>query len=111
MACDCDTVCPGAGQCGCLEIIKPDGSTHCCCDCSPDPIFLALEPEDEVAFSVRNRELAELAEHVHRVTGAELLIPVTELRKPITTTIERTSFPDAVQRLGLVLAESGDSAY
>jgi hypothetical protein len=112
MACTCDDVCPSAAQCGCLEIIKPDGS-HCCCDCSDIPITLPikLKAEDQVAISVRNHELVDFAEYVHRVTGEELLIPVTQLRKRVTMNVARTSFADAVRQLGLVVADADDSAY
>jgi len=69
---------------------------------------LKLKPEDQINLSVRNNELGEVAEFVHKVTETEVLIPVSALRKSVNVTLEDVTFADALKELGLVIAPSQD---
>jgi hypothetical protein len=62
MACDCDSVCPEAGSCGCIEVIS---SGLCRCTCKQQPIFLEpLAPLEEISLNTRDLELWQVARAV-----------------------------------------------
>lgn len=109
--CTCDNVCPSAANCTCLAIFRPDGSVHCCCDCDNNPIPLPITARDQVNLDVRNTELGELAEFVHRMTEADVLVPASSLRRRIDMKLERLAFDEALERIGLVLAPPTDRGY
>jgi hypothetical protein len=111
MACDCDTECPGAGQCTCIGILG--GSPACVCTCSNEPIMLEamLEWDAPVTLCVRDQELAELAEFIQQTTRADILVPAAELRKRVSMKVEETSFADAIRQVGLVPAPAERADY
>ncbi len=114
--CNCSQQCPGHPNCTCLHIIGPP--TKCSCDC-PDggapPIAVTdlvfLKAEDRVGIDVHGKELGAVAEFIHRVTEADILIPVSQLRSPVTMHLEDVTFAEALQALGLGLRSSPESAY
>ncbi|MEA2252271.1 MAG: hypothetical protein QOG70_2513 [Solirubrobacteraceae bacterium] len=112
--CSCDTVCPTAPDCTCIGIITGAGSVRCCCTCSLTMTPLTrevLKAEDQINLNVRDTELGAVAEFVHQVTNVDILIPVSALRKRVTVSLERVTFADALQEVGLVLGPSQDSGY
>jgi hypothetical protein len=100
---DCNTECPFAKECTCIYVIATGISR---CDCSDHVIHLPplhLKARDEVNFSVRDTDLEKVAQFVHRVTGAELLIPVSRLRENVYVSLEEVSLGEALNEIGLSL--------
>lgn len=108
---DCKTECPFSLDCTCLYVIKKETS-YCTCTDKFTKLPM-LEKEDAVNFSVRDTDLGAVAEFVHRVTGAEILIPVSKLRSRVSVELEEVTFADALKGVGLDLgpAPSADGAY
>jgi hypothetical protein len=113
--CTCDNVCPTAPDCTCIAIFTGGGSVRCCCSCSltmtPLTPDVVLKAEDQINLNVRDTELGAVAEFVHQVTNVDILIPASALRKRVTVSLERVTFADALQEVGLVLGPSQDSGY
>jgi hypothetical protein len=111
MACDCDSECPGAGQCTCIGIVG--GNPSCVCTCVEEPITLPamLEWDAAVTLCVRDSELGDLAAFIQRTTRADILVPAAELRKRVSMKVEETSFADAIRQLGLVPAPAERPGY
>ncbi|SRR6266516_73874 len=108
--CSCDAICPDAGDCTCIEIFQRTGHHLCNCDCTPfELLLLAPKAEDRVNLDVRNKEVGAVAEFVHRLTGTEVLIPASALRKRVTMSLNDVTFADALSELGLAIAPSQDT--
>ncbi len=108
--CTCDSICPDAGDCTCIEIFQRTGHHLCNCDCTPFTVLLeAPKAEDRVNLNVRNKEVGAVAEFVHRMTGTDVLIPASALRKRVTMSLQDVTFADALRELGLAIAPSEDT--
>lgn len=127
MECSCDSMCKEAGSCTCIFIVS---TGYCKCECGP-PIVLPAEDrpsasrgcdekqaadekaapskpvalDEPINLSARDAELGEVASLIAGVTRTEVLIPATELRKPITIELEDVRLGDAIDRLNLVPAK------
>jgi hypothetical protein len=111
--CSCTARCPDAPICGCVDIIGPPRECRCKCNSTTPLPPVILKASDRINLNARNIELGELAEFIHAVTTTEtdILIPVSDLRKPVTMTLKDVTFADAIEQLGLSLHPSKDSGY
>lgn len=107
--CDCDTRCPTSPNCTCLLIIS---TGKCTCDCDNVAIepLKTLKAEEPVNLCIRDNELGVVAEFVQRATGADVLVPAADMRKPISIGLEGVTFAEAMDQIGLVLGRPPESA-
>jgi type II secretory pathway component GspD/PulD (secretin) len=61
-----------------------------------------VKAADRISLNVKNKELGAVAEFVQRMTGTELLIPASSLRKRVNLKLEEITFGDALKELELV---------
>lgn len=111
LPCTCEAICPDAPHCACAA----DAKTGKCilCDCGElvtEPPEI-LEADASINLCVRNKELGDLAEFIHRITDAEVLVPASDLRKPITIQLEDVTLTDGLNQLGLSLAPPPAGTY
>jgi hypothetical protein len=78
-------------------------SDTCGCECGEPVMMLPspLEADETVNVSVVNKDLASVAEAIHRFTGNDVLVPASELRSNVSTKLEEVSFSYALAQLGL----------
>ncbi len=105
-SCNCDTQCPQATDCTCIEIILSRTAAHCFCECQ-SIVHPMIVPEDaRVNLDVRRAELGKVASFVSQFTDRELMVPVRRLREKVALDLENVTFAEAVQQLGLVFVPS-----
>ena len=111
MACDCDSVCPEAGSCGCINVIS---SGLCRCTCGPPIVLEPLPLAEEIDLNTRDLNLAEVAELFRLATDSEILVPASRMHETITVTREKTTIDAALKEFGLIAtgnAPKGDGGY
>ena len=60
-----------------------------------------LAADERIDFSVRDRELGELAQFIYRITETEVLVPASELGKRVTVQLDGTTIGESLKELGL----------
>jgi hypothetical protein len=107
--CDCAIQCFGASSCICMFIYESEEGDdgQCICDCSfsasSAPADLPLNAL--VNISARDTELGGVGEFINRMTRAELGIPASKVRIPVTTYLKRVRLSAALRDLGLVVLQ------
>ena len=103
--CSCDSQCPLATDCTCIEIILASGVSHCFCECQSIVVTpMVVAADSQINLDVRDATLQKVAGFINQFTDQELLIPVSRLYEKVTLTVSRTTLTQAVSELGLVVA-------
>jgi hypothetical protein len=102
-SCSCDSQCPLATDCTCIEIVLSGGFGHCFCECQSVVVMLPhLEEEARLNIEVRKAPLAKVAGFVDRFSTRQLLVPADRLRERVSLDLEYVTFAEAKAALGLV---------
>jgi|SRR6266545_4711999 hypothetical protein len=95
---DCEITCTGG--CGCIYVWEEE---HCLCTCfdSSGGRRGNLGLSATVDVSVKGLPLSTLAAHVNRLTGREILVPVSKANKRVNLRLKKVRLRAAIKKLGL----------
>ena len=105
---ECEVECGGGKGCGCIA--ESDNPFSCSCFCFGETPGkdLSIEPSTIVDVSISDLPLFEVANFFNRVHTGRIIAPAGKLREQVSLNIQRKSFADVLNQLGLTTSERID---
>ena len=105
---ECEVECGGGKGCGCIA--ESDNPFSCACFCFGETPGkdLSIEPSTIVDVSISDLPLFEVADFFNRVHTGRIIAPAGKLREQVSLKIQRKSFADVLNQLGLTTSERID---
>ncbi|MEX0803528.1 MAG: hypothetical protein WD688_09460 [Candidatus Binatia bacterium] len=106
---ECEVECGGGKGCGCIA--ESDNPFSCACFCFGEtpgetPVNdLRIEPSTIVDVSISDLPLFEVANFFNRVHTGTIIAPADKLREQVSLNIQRQTFVDVLNQLGLTTGE------
>ena len=103
---DCEIECGGGRGCGCIA--ESDTPANCKCYCPGGDITgdMTLDATTVVNVSTNELPLFEVATFFNALHKETIVVPVDRMREPVSLNVDRKSFGDVLNQLGLTTRES-----